>query len=392
MQTPTYSRAPRALRAGPAAWAAHRLAAGLVALVLAWPLPSAAQDYEIWAIDQGTHTLHIYGSDLQEADRIDLGAHGVEVPHMIDFSSDYSYAAVAAPRSGVVAVIRTADRALVAVLKTGAGSHMAVFKPDDSAILVDVIGAGDVADDGRVVEITADLREGRFGIGRSLTIAEDPLVAAAAGRFGDIGAVCHAYSPDGRFAYVTLGPALANGGLVVLDTERFRLVKVFAPDELPVNCGTLPTPDGRHMIVNGGSAEVGAWYALDIASQAVVREGDSRGRDAHGVWATPDGREIWMINRVSSNGIVIDAQTLEIMAELTDIGRTPDIIAMSPDSQLAFISLRGPNPVTAAHVARGETPGFAVVSIPRRERVRVVEPAAGDGRSDFHGIGVRVMQ
>src|SRR4029453_7151149 len=103
-------------------------------------------------------------------------------------------------------------------------------------------------------------------------------------------------------------------------------------------------------------------------------------------------REIWMVNRESSNGIVIDAKTFDVIADLKDIGPTPDIVAMSPDSELAFISLRGPNPVSAPHIAKGTTPGFAVVSIPDRKLVRIVEPAKGNEKSDFHGIGVRVIR
>jgi hypothetical protein len=372
-------------------WAAGPLAFALAAA--AWLLPgsAAAQEYEIWALDQGTQIVHIYSSDLEEVDQIDLGARGARVPHMIDFSSDFSHAVIAAT-SGYTVVVRTEDREVVAQLETGPGTHMASFNPDNSAIIISVIGAGDVEDDGKVVEVTANLEGSQFEIGRSLTIAEDPLVQEAADRFGDIGAVCHEYSPDGRFAYVTLGPALPNGGLVVLDIESFSLVKAYGPEELRVNCGTMPTPDGRHMIVNGGAAEVGVWYAIDMSNHEVVKEEQSRGNDAHGVWATPDGREIWMVNRVSSNGIIIDAETLEITGELTDIGKTPDIIAMSPDSQFAFISLRGPNPVTAHHVAVGETPGFAVVNVSDRSLVQVVQPAEGNEQSDFHGIGVRVIQ
>jgi DNA-binding beta-propeller fold protein YncE len=123
----------------------------------------------------------------------------------------------------------------------------------------------------------------------------------------------------------------------------------------------------------------------------VVKQGESGGHDAHGVWATPDGSEIWMVNRVSSNGIVLDAATLERKGDLTEVGKTPDIIAMSPDGQFAFISLRGPNPVSAPHVAVGETPGFAVVSIVDRTLQQVVQPAEGNEHSDFHGIGVRVL-
>jgi DNA-binding beta-propeller fold protein YncE len=160
---------------------------------------------------------------------------------------------------------------------------------------------------------------------------------------------------------------------------------------LGVNCGTALTPDGRHMLVNGGDREVGVWYAIDTRSHEVVRESTSRGYDAHGVWTTPDGSEIWMINRVSDNGIIIDPVTLDIIEEIDDIGETPDIIAMSPDSRYAFFSLRGPNPVSAPHVAVGHTPGVSVVNIPERRLVRVMEPAKGNPDSDFHGIGVRVL-
>ncbi len=99
-----------------------------------------------------------------------------------------------------------------------------------------------------------------------------------------------------------------------------------------------------------------------------------------------------MVNRVTSNGIVIDPKSLEIVADLKDIGPTPDIITMSPDSQFAFISLRGPNPVSAPHVAKGTTPGFAVINIRERKLVKIVQPAQGNDKSDFHGIGVRVIR
>jgi DNA-binding beta-propeller fold protein YncE len=354
--------------------------------------PAMAQDspdYEIWAIDQGTGTVHIYGSNLEEIQRIDLAAQGVKTPHMIDFTSDHSFAVIASPGSGDVTIIRTADRTVAAVLKTGPGTHMASVKPDDSAIIVDVIGDAKVERDGKLVEITADWQGAKFEIGRSLTIAEDPLFAQAAEKFNDVGAVCHDYSADSRHAFVTLGPALKDGGLVILDTNEFKLVKAFPPDQVKANCGTLLTPDGRHMLVNGGSADAGVWYAIDVRTLEIAKQGDSGGKDAHGVGAAPDGGDIWMVNRVTSNGIVLDPATLEIKAELTDIGKTPDIIAMSPDATLAFISLRGPNPVTAAHVAKGETPGFAVIDIKQRKLTRLIQPAEGNDKSDFHGIGVR---
>lgn len=354
--------------------------------------PLSAQGYEIWALDQGTNIVHIYNARLEEVGRIDMNAHGVRVPHMIHFTSDYAHAFIASTASGDVSMIRTADRQVVSVLKTGPGTHMAVVKPDDSAVIADVIGDPKDPRSGRLVEIKIDKQRGEFTLGRTLVIADDPMIKKAADRFSVTRAICHDYSADGRFAYVTLGPALKDGGLVVLDTQKFELVAAFPATEIRANCGTVALPDKKHIIINGGDKEVGVWYVLETGTHKVVKQGESRGFDAHGTWATPNGREIWMVNRVSSNGIILDAKTFDIMAELKDIGPTPDIIAMSPDSQFAFISLRGPNPVSAPHLAKGTTPGFSVVSIPERKLIKLIEPAKGNEKSDFHGIGVRQIR
>src|SRR5918998_1372392 len=168
------------------------------AAFLAASATARAQTYEVWAIDQGTATVHVYNERLEETAKLDLGTHGVRVPHMVDFTPDGAYALIAATASGNVTVVRAADRQVVAVPQAG-----------------------------------------RFELGRSLVIAEDPVFREKAERFKDIGAVCQQYTADGRQAYVTLGPAIANGGLVVLDTEKFRLAAAYPPDELRVNCGTV---------------------------------------------------------------------------------------------------------------------------------------------------------
>ncbi len=367
-------------------------AAGALAVAMGFgPAPAKAQDYEIWALDQGTHLLHIYSSELEEVDRVDLGAAGVRVPHMIDFTSDGAYAFIASTGSGDITVVRTDDREIVARLETGPRTHASTVKPDDSAIIAAVIGSADDYRDGKLVEIVNN-GNGDFEIGRELVIAEDPRFADSEDRFNDVAAICHDYSADGRHAYVTLGPGLDDGGLVILDTESFELAKVFPPDVLSVNCGTVLTVDGHHMFLTGGGPETGVWYVIDTETQEVVHEDDSRGYDAHGVWRVPDGSEMWMVNRITDNVIIIDPETFEIIEEVEEgFGETPDIIAVSPDSRYAFISLRGPNPVSAPHVAVGSTPGFSVVDIAERELVDIIQPNPDDEASDFHGIGVRVI-
>ncbi|HWP58259.1 MAG TPA: YncE family protein [Candidatus Acidoferrales bacterium] len=352
---------------------------------------AAAPDYEIWALDQGTNQLYIYDSSLKQAARIDLAAKGARTAHMIDFTRDGRYAFIASTGSGDVTVIRTSDRAIVAQVATGPGTHMATVSPDGRSAIAAVIGDQKKPGTGTLAEIRIETAKNSFTLGRSLKISEDPLVKKMGARFKDTRPICQEFTADGRYAYVTLGPALESGGVLVLDAQSFTIVKAYPPDEVRANCGTVRTRDGSHMLVNGGSGDAGLWYVFDAKTHSLVHRGESRGRDAHGVWPTPDGREIWMVNRVSSNGIIIDPKTFAIVGELNSVGKTPDIIAMSPDSRYAFITLRGPKPVTAPHLAVGETPGFAVVDIRARKLMQVIQPAKGEEKSDFHGIGVRVI-
>jgi len=362
-----------------------------VALAAATTTAEANNDYEVWAIDQGTNQIHIYNPGLEEVARIDLAAEGVRTAHMVDFTADHAYAFIASPGSGDVTVIRSADRAVVARLSTGPRTHMATLSPDDSRAIAAVIGGPDTPGDGKLVEVLIDAANEGFTIGRALVVAQDPLVQEKAERFSETQPICQEFTADGRYAYVTLGPGLDEGGVVVLDLESFQLVAAYPVDEVQASCGTARTGNGRHVFVNGGSADVGVFYVFDTSTHTVVHQADTRGKDAHGVWPTEDGSEIWMVNRVTSNAIVIDAETFEITAEIDFVGKTPDIIAMSPDGR-AYISLRGPEPVTMPHVAVGETPGFAVVDIAGRELIEVIQPAQGEPKSDFHGIGVRVIQ
>lgn len=372
------------------------LAAPLAILWLLHGGTALAQDnsrYEIWALDQGTNVIHVYDQELKEVSRILLGEHGVRVPHMIDFTSDGRYAFTANVGSGNVAVIRAEDRMVVDIIQTGPRTHMAGVRPGDQVVIADIIGSPDVRRDGKLVEISLDLESERFEIGRELVIAEDAVFQAKADAFNDVAAICHFDTADGARSFVTLGPDLANGGLLVVDNSSFTLEEAWGPQELPTNCGTMLTPDGRHMLVNGGGEGVGVWHALDVETLEVVRQDmDSQGVDAHGVRNLPNGREIWMVNRGTSNGIVIDAETLEIVDTIPDTGKTPDILDFSPDSRYAFVTLRGPQPVSMPHMAKGETPGFAVIDVESRKLLEVIQPAPNNPASDFHGIGVRVVR
>jgi DNA-binding beta-propeller fold protein YncE len=168
-----------------------------------------------------------------------------------------------------------------------------------------------------------------------------------------------------------------------------RLVQVFPPNTIQANCGTLLAPGGEHMYLVGGDREVGVWHAVATGTHEPVHRAETHGHDAHGSWVSPDGSEYWIVNRVTSNAIVVDTRSLEVTDVIEFTGKTPDIVSMSPDGRHVYITLRGPNPVTMPHVAVGETPGIAVFDRTTRQLIRLVEPAQADPASDFHGIAVR---
>jgi hypothetical protein len=387
-----------------------------------------AGEYEIWALDQGTDTVHLYepggGDDEFERSRtIDLNdLEGVPeegvVPHMIDFSSDYEYAAIACTAGQRVLVFRTEDCELVGNVETGPGSHMAIFSPDDEYIHVDVI------DEEAVARVEADLENEEFEEVDRLELSEDETVQEAG--IESASPICHQFDSQGRSIH-TLGPSYHDAGVVIVDHDAFEVELAYSGEELPTNCGTMPHfEDDKFYLTAGlpsdpdeGEEGVGEYYVYDTEEDEIVVDGEStEGVDAHGFWFTPDGEELWVLNRETNDGIVVDPETDEVIEEIDAYGENqsddsderdaPDIMWSSPDGEYMFVTLRGPAPLSGdPHAATGVTPGFSVLDVESREIVDVVEPdpideyddeeiqAAQNGGDDappipdFHGLGVR---
>ena len=386
-------------------------------------------EYEIWAADQGTHTIYIYEPaeeeeeddepSFEEVDQIDTAADDGLVPHMVDYSSDYAYAAVACTAGARVLVYRTEDRELVGNIETGPGSHFAGFSPDDEYLHVDVIGKDEI------VRVDADLDDEEFDIVDGINLRENDAIVDAG---IDSGApICHQYDDEGRSLH-TVGPSYHDGALVIVDHEDFTVDAAFSGDELPTNCGTMPHPDGEKFYLTAGLPSdpeegedgVGDFYVFDTETDDVIAHDDTGGIDAHGFWWTPDHEELWVLNRETNDGVVIDPETDEVVDEIDTYGPSqgdnpderdaPDIMWASPDGEYMFVTLRGPVPVSGdPHAATGVSPGFSVIDVESREFLTVVEPdpiyeypepdiqAALDGDEDapdipdFHGIGVRPL-
>lgn len=364
--------------------------------------------YEIWALDQGTNMGYIYEpgdeeGSFEEADAIDFAEHEGEVPHMISFTEDYEYAAVACTAGARTLVIRTEEREVVGNVETGPGSHFAGFTPDDEYVVVDVIG------EGAIKRIDADLDEEEFEIDGEIVLTDSETVQDHGGDFENSSPICHQYTQEGQ-SYHTLGPSYHDGGLVILDHDDFSVAEIFHGDDVPTNCGTMPHPtDSKFYLTAGLPSDpdedeegVGDYYVFDTEENEPVESASTGGVDAHGFWFTPDGEELWVLNRETDDGLILDPETDEVIEEIDDYGAAPDIMWSSPDGEYMLVTLRGPEPISGdPHAATGETPGFNVLDIESREIVTTVEPDPIDDYSeedlndgdvntpDFHGIGVR---
>jgi hypothetical protein len=382
------------------------LVIALVAGVTFWRA-AQAQDYEVWSLDQGTDRIHIYADTHEQIAVIDVSPDALRlvnpdynpeavrtVPHMVDFDSKHRYAFIAATAGAATIVIDTESRDIVAVLETGPGSHMAAVTNDDTAVWVAVIGAR------TLVEIPLDLDQDNptFAIGRTIDVEE--LLADSGFTYPSFSPVCHDYDRHG-LAWITLGPGITQGGLIVFDPVEATLTHAFDPDVIRANCGIGFTDNGTRALANFSGIfgadvqdEHGVWYVFDVDSYELLEERDSGGVDAHGVRRTPDGDTFWQVNRGSSNGLIIDATSFEVTGEF-DAGDTPDILDFSTNGRYVYITQRGPKPLSGdPHVAVGETPGVLVLdtkdgAVVTRLDPPVVRDDAGEIVNDVHGIGVR---
>jgi DNA-binding beta-propeller fold protein YncE len=136
----------------------------------------------------------------------------------------------------------------------------------------------------------------------------------------------------------------------------------------------------------------------------VVLSDTSEEADAHGATLTKHQRYLWIADRGRNFLWVIDTETDEVVNTIELEGSvsddpTPDLLVTSPNGSHIFMSLRGPNPLTAdPHVSTGSTPGVGVVKVTRDgaggkfefvARVSNIDSANVD-RADMHALTIRL--
>jgi len=151
-----------------------------------------------------------------------------------------------------------------------------------------------------------------------------------------------AFSPDSRFAYVTIQ---GDGTVMAIDLQERRVAWL---------ASVGPEPAG--IIWHRGRLIVGIMgrdhFAVLNPETRQIESTIRVGRGAHTIFAAPDGKTLWATSRVQSRIAAIDPDTLEVR-RLHEIPGGPDCIAFAPDGAV-WATLRWAGRIARLDPASGE--------------------------------------
>jgi DNA-binding beta-propeller fold protein YncE len=424
----------------------------IVALVIIPGSASAEISYEIWAIDQSNTsgltyggTLYIYdGKELEqgkngweaEPEKIDLGGAAAQLcyaqtlaypvrPHMIAMNASQTHAIISFVASGHVLIMDAKTRAPIECIRTSAGAggsrqvHFAIPSPDETYIAVS-------NQNGKLFErIDTDYRSNHFTLNSAAMIdlanctTPNGVACQEANIRPDNAPICPVIESTSQYVFVTL----RGGGLFVVDAKQtpMQIVAEYDINTVHPN-GCLGVQAGSKMYIDSGGGTPSHLYGADIyafpvtgfsttnppniPAPNVVLSDLSADADAHGATLTKHERFLWVADRGRNFLWVIDTETDEVVntIDLEDSissDPTPDLLALSPNGSHVFMSLRGPNPLTAdPHVSTGSTPGVGVIRVLEAGRSGVVESiarvsnldSANVERADVHALTIRLKE
>ena len=434
----------------------HNLKRGLLSLTLIFafsiiPHSVRAEDaYEVWAIDQSNSpgltyggTLYIYeGKDLEqgkyvagvEPEKIDLAGAAAQLcyaktlaypvrPHMIAMNPSQSHAIISFVASGHVLIMDAQTRQPVECIRTTAGAggarqvHFAIPSPDETYIAV-------ANQNGKLFErIDTDYATNTFTLNSAAMIdlanctTPNGIACQQAGIRPDNAPICPIIDATSQYVFVTL----RGGGLFVVDATQtpMQIVAEYDINTVHPN-GCLGAQVGGKMYIDSGGGTASHLFGADIyafpvtgfspanlpniPAPKVVLSDMGTDADAHGATLSKHQRYLWVADRGRNFIWVIDTITDELvntvgLAGATSADPTPDLLVLSPNGTHVFMSLRGPNPLTAdPHVSTGSTPGVGVVKVTEAGRNGVFESVARVSnidsssieRADIHAMTIRL--
>jgi DNA-binding beta-propeller fold protein YncE len=420
--------------------ALYGLAIGIGCVVAAGVHTSGAgQDtYEVWAIDQSNSpgktfggTLYVWnGHDLENMRRarpprvtkVDLSgaaaafclaATGVNPvrPHMLAINPSQTHAIVSFVASGHVLFLDAATMAPVGCIRASVGAggarqvHMAVPSPDETYVTF-------ANQNGKLFErILTNYATNTFvhdtanGINLATCTTPNGQPCEQFDLRRDNAPICPIPESTSRFTFVTL----RGGGLFVVDSKASPMQIVGEYDRATVHGnGCLGAEVPGKMYIDSGGGTAGNLFEADLYAfpttgysafnppntpvPTVVFSEDVDEADAHGATLTKHGKYLWIADRGRNFLWVVDTATDEVVNRVSltpgpSEDPTPDLMMLSPNGSHAFVSLRGPHPLTAdPHVSTGSSPGVGILKSLDSGRSFLFEAVAGVTNVDTIGV------
>jgi YVTN family beta-propeller protein len=349
------------------------------AMILAGASTVAAADapYEVWVPNQADDQVNIYSSDkFQVLATIDVDAGGFakgSKPHLVAFSPSGEYAYItnvgAKADTNNVTVIRAADRKVVAQIPTALSAHATAFSNDGSRVWVYNTAAN------LITEVLANEAAEKWTVARSIHLGIRPVLGA--------------FTPDNTHSFVTLGGnADTLGGIAIVDVATGKVVEQIETGREAV--GVLLSKDKKRLYADVGfhaknPVEMNdRLYVFNPLDRSLIRSIKLDGiKDSHLMTETPDGKELWIVNRQSNTISILDALTGAHKSTIT-VGDRPDTIAFSPDGKSVFWTLRGQPQTGDPFALKGNSPGVEVYDTAARKFVAFIPMPNGDP----HGLAV----
>jgi YVTN family beta-propeller protein len=152
-----------------------------------------------------------------------------------------------------------------------------------------------------------------------------------------------AFARDGGTVFVTLQ---GTSGLIAVDLATGKPVWMVPVGPTPA--GIITRPGGTLLI-----GVMGADYIAEVDPKdgSIVRKVHT-GNGAHNFLATPDGKTLYVSNRVAGTVSVLDAATLDVTGTLVAPGG-PDDMALSPDGRELWVTGRWHAAVDVIELASG---------------------------------------
>jgi len=152
-----------------------------------------------------------------------------------------------------------------------------------------------------------------------------------------------AFSPDSKTAFVTLQ---GTNGLVSIDLASGKVNWAVQVGRTPA--GIITRPGGTLLVGVMGSDYVAE---VDPATGGIIKK-IVTGNGAHNFLLSPDGKRLYVSNRVAGTISVLNADTLEVENTLQAPGG-PDDMALSPDGQQLWVTGRWRAWVNVIELASG---------------------------------------